>query len=445
MKKRMQNQSNQELDNLFKRAAEKSEDDTAMPDWTDMNSRLNEAERAGAFWRTGNVITGSVLVLTVAVLVWWGIDTTDTHQDKARAEVLNENSIDKNNTVTAPEEINKNKSTEPTISIATLQPDSDEGITSDKNEFITTPVSLAKPQSVLQTGTISSKAEREKESIDQFYRNNDDISLPVEREKRAGNEVFEKKTITTNDNQHVLQQEVIPIVKSDNEPVMSVLDSVRVERESIAEDVGKDGQVNSDDKEQQKSYPGFSVKLAVSPDYSTVKSIQPDRIGVNYGFLIEYGINKNLSVATGLIRSNKFYSARDIEYYGQVSDRVDGDCRMWDIPVMLYYNFSPERTWSLYAGLGVSSYLMSREKYVYYVEGGYGNTYTYYQTINGKNNGWFSMLNLSVGLSKQLNTRWAIQLEPFYKAPLAGVGEGDVSLASFGAFFNVKHTFLKNK
>jgi hypothetical protein len=114
---------------------------------------------------------------------------------------------------------------------------------------------------------------------------------------------------------------------------------------------------------------------------------------------------------------------------------------MWDVPVMLYYTFSPERTWSVYAGLGASSYLMSKENYIYYVEGGYGNVYTYEQTIRGKNNEWFSMLNLSIGLNKQLNTRWAIQLEPFYKAPLAGVGEGDVSLASFGAFFNLKYNF----
>jgi len=71
----MQNQSDQELDDLFKRAAEQSEGDSAMPDWTDMNNRLDQAERTGFLWQNKTVITGSILGLAVVVLVWWGLDS----------------------------------------------------------------------------------------------------------------------------------------------------------------------------------------------------------------------------------------------------------------------------------------------------------------------------------------------------------------------------------
>ena len=41
-------------------------------------------------------------------------------------------------------------------------------------------------------------------------------------------------------------------------------------------------------------------------------------------------------------------------------------------------------------------------------------------------------------VQKRLSNQFSLELEPFLKAPLAGVGEGEVSLASFGAFFNLK-------
>src|SRR5690606_37945341 len=118
-----------------------------------------------------------------------------------------------------------------------------------------------------------------------------------------------------------------------NQTNLILMDSVTREEEPVSKpeaQVVKNKKDDADkDDESAKAYRGFAVKLAVSPDYSTVKSIQPDKLGVNYGLLVEYNLTKNISVATGLMRANKFYSAHDGEYYGQASDRVDGDCRMW--------------------------------------------------------------------------------------------------------------------
>ena len=38
-----------------------------------------------------------------------------------------------------------------------------------------------------------------------------------------------------------------------------------------------------------------------------------------------------------------------------------------------------------------------------------------------------------------------LQLEPFVKAPLSGVGEGEVDLVSSGLFINLKYNFLRPK
>jgi hypothetical protein len=452
MKERMQNQSDQELDDLFKRAAEQSEGDSAMPDWTDMNNRLGQAERTGFFWQHKTIITGSILGLAVVVLVWWGLDSRfagDEVQASAK-QVQRSNDI-------AHKDIEDGASLQSVESSALTdevsdthfgisEKDNDRSISgSSKDEVVSESKSFSKPEKIAVLSDNYKEVEETQISSERKGERNDDTKISPEDQKDISVVGISEEGRESKIKEQQLTEKPSTVSINSNQTNLILMDSVTGEEEPVSKpeaQVVKDKKDDADkDDESAKAYRGFAVKLAVSPDYSTVKSIQPDKLGVNYGLLVEYNLTKNISVATGLMRATKFYSARDVEYYGQASDRVDGDCRMWDVPVMLYYTFSPERTWSVYAGLGASSYLMSKENYIYYVEGGYGNVYTYEQTIRGKNNEWFSMLNLSIGLNKQLNTRWAIQLEPFYKAPLAGVGEGDVSLASFGAFFNLKYNF----
>jgi hypothetical protein len=88
--------------------------------------------------------------------------------------------------------------------------------------------------------------------------------------------------------------------------------------------------------------------------------------------------------------------------------------------------------------MGFSSYIMLSEDYVYHVDNPYGSD-VYYQSVSRENNEWFKILNASVVLQKRLNDKFSLELEPYLKAPLAGVGEGEVSLVSLGAFFNVRY------
>ncbi|WKZ58118.1 MAG: outer membrane beta-barrel protein [Cyclobacteriaceae bacterium] len=452
----MQNQSDQELDDLFKRAAEQSEGDSAMPDWTDMNNRLDQATRAGFFWQNKTAITGSILGLAVVVLVWWGLGTRfegDEVQASAKQvqngkDIAHQESEDDASLQSVESSASTDEVSDTHFGIS--EKDNDRSISgSSKNEVVSKSNSFSKPEKIAVLSDNYKEVEETQISSGRKGERNVETKISPDEQKDLSVVGISEEGRENKIEKQQFTEKPSTVAMSSNQTVLVSTDSIAVEEEPVSKPeahIAEDKKEGADkNDESAKAYRGFAVKLAISPDYSTVKSVQPDKLGVNYGLLVEYNLTKNISVATGLIRANKFYSARDIEYYGQASDRVDGDCRMWDVPVMLYYNFSPGQTWSLYAGLGASSYLMSRENYVYYVEGGYGNVYTYEQTIRGKNNEWFSMLNLSVGLNKQLNTRWAIQLEPFYKAPLAGVGEGDVSLASFGAFFNLKYNFLNTK
>lgn len=184
----------------------------------------------------------------------------------------------------------------------------------------------------------------------------------------------------------------------------------------------------------------LGIKLAVSPDYSSVRFTAVNGTGTNYGVLAEYHLTPHWSVIAGGIWSRKIYSATDVEYNGHRVARADGDCRILDIPLNVNYIFKPDRKFSFYTSVGFSTYIMNEEDYVFHVDSGYGSA-SYSTNVRGKNNELFSIVNVSVGAQKKITDRWSIQLEPFVKVPVKGIGEGDLSLNTLGAFFHLKYSF----
>lgn len=189
------------------------------------------------------------------------------------------------------------------------------------------------------------------------------------------------------------------------------------------------------------------VKLPVSPDFTSIDYEMPGKPGVNIGLMVEFIPNKRVGISAGAIWSRKLYSKENPPTtYGSGSHKVrllDGDCRVLDIPINLTY-YWPVRSSriSFFATAGFSSYIMLEERYEFTVS---GNThdYTYREDISHENNEWFSILNLSIGIQRQIGKRFWLQAEPFLKAPLSGIGEGKVDLVSSGAFFTLKYQFRK--
>ncbi|MBA4058758.1 MAG: hypothetical protein C0490_28835 [Marivirga sp.] len=121
---------------------------------------------------------------------------------------------------------------------------------------------------------------------------------------------------------------------------------------------------------------------------------------------------------------------------------LDGDCRVLDIPINVTYYIFPDRRTNLFVSVGSSSYIMLKEQYVYTVWANQ-KEYQYEENFSHKNNEWFSMLNLSIGVQQRLGKRFFAQAEPFLKAPVSGVGEGKVNLMSTGIFFSLKYSLNK--
>lgn len=209
------------------------------------------------------------------------------------------------------------------------------------------------------------------------------------------------------------------------------------------------GTVQKDWKdEKQASSHSWFVKLPVSPDFSSINYTAPGKPGINIGLLGEYSLSRHFSVSTGAIYSKKLYDTKnpDKSYssggWTAKASSLDGDCRVLDIPINVTYYIFPESKTNLFVTLGSSSYLMLKEKYVYTVWANHQD-YQYEENFSHKNNEWFSMLNISIGVQRRLGEHFFVQAEPFLKAPMSGVGEGKVNLVSSGVFFSLKYKLGK--
>ncbi|MEO8474828.1 MAG: porin family protein [Chryseolinea sp.] len=201
-------------------------------------------------------------------------------------------------------------------------------------------------------------------------------------------------------------------------------------------------------KDPLKSNHALVIKLLVSPDFSSIDYGSAGKTGINIGLLGEYYLTKHISVSTGAIWSKKLYDQKNPEkvynsgsWSAKVS-RLDGDCRVLDIPLNFTYYLFPQRRTNFFVTLGTSSYIMLNEEYKYTILKNQQYT-TYDQSVSHKNNEWFSMLNVSIGLQQRIGQRFLFQVEPFLKAPISGVGEGKVNLVSTGAFVSLKYQLIK--
>jgi hypothetical protein len=153
-------------------------------------------------------------------------------------------------------------------------------------------------------------------------------------------------------------------------------------------------------------------------------------------------------VNTGLIFTSKNYTAGANDFHPSKPDWRDikGNCKMIEIPLTLRYDLSVGRKTAFFANGGFSSYLMKNESYSYYLNQ-WGNWY-YIQDkeFYGKGNYWFSMANLSIGIEQYISPGLSLQVEPFAKLPLSGVGWGKLQLSSYGVSFSLRYSpVLKRK
>jgi len=185
----------------------------------------------------------------------------------------------------------------------------------------------------------------------------------------------------------------------------------------------------------------FAINISAGPDVSSVGFDKAGKVAINFGVGISYALSHRFTLRTGFYRTEKIYSASKDQYHvpsgGNIAYlyNIDANCKVYEIPVTVSYNFGKAKSHQWFASAGLSSYLMKKESYDYYYKYPNGNAYTKSWSISNQNQHYFSVLDVSAGYEYTFSKRASLIAEPYLKMPLSGIGAGKVKLNSAGVLF----------
>ncbi|SHO64562.1 hypothetical protein [Algoriphagus zhangzhouensis] len=409
MSERLSDNRDEELDRILREVSDSADIPFSEEDWGEMKSRLDlDSRPAGLGWfAMGMAWLGSMgIALSIALLIW-----------NSPKEIKGNTDISSTNGIESIESKNLNRESQ-----------IDENL-----ELLSDSIKVSIPQQSLGFSESATSAEKM-------------VVIVSEKENEYESNAETKIGIT--ENKEVTQANSDEIPKSQNELGFSSEESdekeieepivvAEAEPDTVEEDF--DQEKNKDKKERFGGK--FNLSFQLAPDLSGVKLDQFGKAGNMIGIGAEYFVKPRLSISSGVFYSYKPYSANEgyMIGYGKQPNSVFGECDILDIPLNLRIYPFEGKVQRAFVGLGLSSYLMLSEYYEleYY---GYGanDSYTQELEVKGKNNHFFGVANFSIGYERKLGKTLSIQVEPYFKVPLNGVGEGDISLKSTGLFVGLK-------
>ena len=214
---------------------------------------------------------------------------------------------------------------------------------------------------------------------------------------------------------------------------------------SKKEEVVKNEQQQKKNTGKNKQKGNFAFSASFGPDLSKAGSSSDlSKVNWSYGAGVSYTLKK-FTLRSGFYVAKKVYNADAKDYKLEYTlppnikfINVNADCKVYEIPLNVAYNFASNKNSSWFASLGLSSYLMKSEKYQnWYKNTSTNTTYPRSFQYSTKNNYYFSVLDLSAGYSYRINNTFSLSAEPYLKLPLSGIGEGKVHLNSAGILFSV--------
>lgn len=198
-------------------------------------------------------------------------------------------------------------------------------------------------------------------------------------------------------------------------------------------------------KKRHQFINSFALSLSAGPDVSGVSINNAGTIKPAYGAGISYQLSRRLTVRTGFYVAGKVYDANAPDYhpparfwnYYPYLKYIDADCKIYEVPLIVNYNFSQTSKYHWFGSAGVSSYFMKKEDYDFVSKNPSGQTSYNSYTVRNKNQHYLSSVRLSAGYERKLKNNLSIIAEPYLSLPLTGVGYGKVKLYSTGVLLTV--------
>jgi hypothetical protein len=199
----------------------------------------------------------------------------------------------------------------------------------------------------------------------------------------------------------------------------------------------------------------LEIGLLAAPDYSDVHAAPNNKWSSNLGLTVGYSFLAHWSLNTGLIYTQKNYGVNEGDFksisnaayvpIGCEIEYVNGTCYMLEIPLAVRRDFRIGSKTNFFASAGLSSYIMQNEDYVVHYSsfasswGVTSGQTTGQMAPNAKRDFWFSTASISAGFEQEISKGLSLQVEPFAKLPLRGIGMGNIQLSSYGIAFSIRY------
>ncbi len=260
-----------------------------------------------------------------------------------------------------------------------------------------------------------------------------DIENPDDLDKKQITEAIE-----LNKNEFSAKNDTIITTKPESE------NNVVVKKQNVSSP--KNNNINN------KFIDKLALTLSGGAGMSYINLNNSGKIKPIYGIGLNYAVGKHFLISSGLFISKKVYSALPDQYkfpggnsYPYLT-KINADCKVYEIPLTVYYKFKETKNQGWFGGLGISSLLMKKEFYDFRYATPTGQIYNYTKTVSNENKHYFSVLTLSGGYQYKFNTWLSLLTEPYLKIPLSGIGSGKVKLNSAGLLFTaVIKPFISKK
>jgi hypothetical protein len=273
----------------------------------------------------------------------------------------------------------------------------------------------------------------------------------------------ERRTRENSDNTNeLLNSHNVPIA-TDNNTMMEEKNNLFSQPQiSISENKPEEKSIRSAEKESasedkpsaaKNKAGGFYGGVIFGPQLNQVKSQGFNKVGGELGLLVGYSLSKKISIESGLTLSNKKYYS-DGQYFSmeKISPTmppsmkiltVESKATVLEIPLKGRYNLITKKNGNLFITAGASSYLLLHEQNNYQalvnggqesLKGDYGTMRQYFATS----------INLSIGYEKKIGEKALLRIEPYLELPLKGLGVGSMSVFGTGLHFGLSLPVKKN-
>lgn len=277
--------------------------------------------------------------------------------------------------------------------------------------------------------------------------NDDEVPFLAEKKKEDKNSSFRQEQNSTVSKESINNDEEL------SNTGLGHKDSVTENKDHTA-DTGDRSAIKENDHDaslketpapERKFAHSFAINFSFGPDVSVMNLENIGKLQAVYGAGISYRINKKFTVRTGFYVERKIYDASPSAYnppsgfwnYYPDLKYIDANCKLYEVPLLINYNFSqsPDHQW--FASVGLSSYFMKKEDYTYFSKTSSGQSWYDNYEVRNKNRHYFSSLRIAAGYEKNLGGNISVIAEPYMNLPLSGVGYGKVKLGSAGILFSL--------